>query len=78
MLGDARTAFASGADLLRQANDPVELGKLLCAQARAERDAGERERALVLVSEAQRLADSLRAHGGSALSLEIDELRKWI
>ena len=57
---------------------PVELGKLLCTQARAERDAGERDKALALVGEAQGLADSLRTHGGSALSSEIDELRKLI
>jgi predicted ATPase len=78
MLPEARTMFASGAEFLRQANDPVEQGKLLCAQAGAERDAGEREKALALIGEAQRLADSLRSHGGSALSSEIDELRKSI
>jgi predicted ATPase/DNA-binding winged helix-turn-helix (wHTH) protein len=78
MLDEARTTFASGAELLREANDPPELGKLLCAHARAERDAGEREKALALVDEAQRLADHLRSQGGSALGTEIDELRKSI
>jgi len=78
MLDEARAAFTSGAELLRQANDPVELGKLLCAQALVERDAGERDTAIALVTEAQRLAESLRSHGGSALSSEIDELRKCI
>ncbi|HEY2558764.1 MAG TPA: tetratricopeptide repeat protein [Caldimonas sp.] len=78
MLDEARTAFTSGAELLRQANDPVELGKLLCAQARAERDAGERDKAKALVAEAQRLADSLHSQGGSVLSSEIDELRNLI
>jgi predicted ATPase/Flp pilus assembly protein TadD len=78
MLDEARRSFASGGELLEQAHDPVELGKLLCAHARAERDAGERDKALSLVDEAQRLADSLRTHGGSALSSEINELRKLI
>jgi predicted ATPase/DNA-binding winged helix-turn-helix (wHTH) protein/Tfp pilus assembly protein PilF len=78
LFGEARTTFESGAELLREANDPAELGKLLCAQARAERDAGDRDKALALVGEAQGLADSLRTHGGSALSSEINELRKLI
>src|SRR6185295_2533487 len=78
MLDEARAAFTAWAELLRQANDPVELGKLLCAQARVERDAGERDRAIALVNEAQRLAESLRSHTGSALSSAIDELRKCI
>jgi predicted ATPase/DNA-binding winged helix-turn-helix (wHTH) protein len=78
MLREARAAFASGAQLLHKAIDPVELGKLLCAHARVERDAGERDKALALVDEAQELADSLRTHGGSALSSEIKELRKLI
>jgi hypothetical protein len=78
MLGEARTTFASGADLLREANDPVELGKLLCGHARAELDAGHRDLATALVGDAQGLADNLRSHGGSALSHEIDEVRKLI
>jgi predicted ATPase len=78
MLQEARTMFASGAELLRETNDPVELGKLLCAHARAEIDAGQRDLATALVDDAQRQADTLRSHGGSALSHEIDEVRKLI
>ncbi len=78
MPGEARTMFASGADLLRQTNDPIELGKLLCAQARAELDAGHRNLATACVGDAQRLAENLRSHQGSALNREIDELRKRI
>jgi predicted ATPase/DNA-binding winged helix-turn-helix (wHTH) protein len=78
MLREARTTFASGAELLRQTNDPLELGKLLCAEARVELKARDLERARSLVGEAQRLSEHLRSTGGSALGVEIDDLRKLI
>ncbi|HEX4235669.1 MAG TPA: hypothetical protein VH041_15355 [Caldimonas sp.] len=53
-------------------------GKLLCAQARAELGAGHRDLATGLIGDAQGLADNLRSDGGSALSREIDEVRKLI
>jgi len=78
LIGEARSTFAAGAELLRQANDAAQLGKLLCAHARTERDAGDRDKASALIGEAQQLADGLRTHDSSALGSEIDELRKSI
>jgi predicted ATPase/DNA-binding winged helix-turn-helix (wHTH) protein/Tfp pilus assembly protein PilF len=78
MIGEARRTFASGAELLRQTNDLVELGQLLCAYASAELDAGNPDAANKLVGDAQDLADNLRSHEGSALSGEIAALRDRI
>jgi hypothetical protein len=61
LLDDARRAFASGAALLQQTNDRLELGKLLCTHARAELDAGERARVMPLLGDAERLAGQLGA-----------------
>ena len=78
MIDEARRSFASGAELLQQTNDPVELGKLLCAYACAEVVAGNRDVAKKLVGDAQDLADHLRSHEGSALSAKIAALRERI
>jgi tetratricopeptide (TPR) repeat protein len=78
MLDEARTSFASGGELLRQTHDPVELGKLLCAHALAELDAGNRKLTKSLVGRAQALADGLEASQASALSGAIAALRERI
>ncbi|MGZ4372820.1 MAG: tetratricopeptide repeat protein [Gaiellaceae bacterium] len=78
MIEEARTAFASGAELLQKTNDPFELGKLLCAHARGELDAGNREVAKKLLGDAQDLADNLRSHEASALRSAIAVLRDRI
>jgi predicted ATPase/DNA-binding winged helix-turn-helix (wHTH) protein len=78
MLDEARRSFALGGELLQQTHDPVELGKLLCAHARAELDAGNRKLTKSLVGRAQALADSLDASQSSALSGAIAALRERI
>ena len=77
-LDEARRAFASGAELLEQTSDPLELGKLLCTHARAELDAGHRADALPLVANAERLAGQLGASERSTLTAEIAALRERI
>ena len=77
-LDDARHAFASGAELLEQSSDPLELGKLFCAHARAELDADHRAEAMPLVAHADRLASQLGASERTTLSAEIAALRKRI
>jgi predicted ATPase/DNA-binding winged helix-turn-helix (wHTH) protein/Flp pilus assembly protein TadD len=78
MLDEARRTFASGDELLQQTNDPVELGKLLCAHARAELDAGNRKLTKSLVGRAEALADRLKLHECSVLTGEIAALRERI
>jgi len=78
MIDEARRSFASGAERLQQTNDPFELGKLLCAHARAELDAGNRDVATKLLGDAKDLAERLHPHEVSVLSGEIAALRGLI
>jgi predicted ATPase/DNA-binding winged helix-turn-helix (wHTH) protein len=78
ILDEARRSFASGGELLQQTNDPVELGKLLCAYASVELDAGNRKLTKSLVGRAQALADGLEASQASALRGAIAALRERI
>jgi len=78
LLDEARRAFASGAELLQESSDPLELAKLLCAHARLELDGGDRTRALALAGEAERLAGEVGPSESSALSGEIAALRERI
>jgi tetratricopeptide (TPR) repeat protein len=75
MIDEARRSFASGAERLQQTNDSFELGKLLCAHARAELDAGNRDVAKNLLGDAKDLAERLHSHEVSVLSGEIAALQ---
>jgi tetratricopeptide (TPR) repeat protein len=77
-IDEARTTFAKGAEMLHQTNDLFELGKVLCAHAGAELDAGNRDLAKNLVGRAQALADGLKLHERSVLTGEIAALRERI
>lgn len=65
------TCLREGEARLREINDPLQLGRLLCDRAHAENLAHHPEAAINALHEARQIADDLQVHPDSALARRV-------